>query len=60
MVLGHDAADLLELDADEVALIALPSIKLQDAVCWNNLNQESRAKMNRDGVTDEETLRRVS
>lgn len=60
MVLGHDAAELLELEPDEVALIALPSIKQQGAVCWNNLNQGSRAEMNRDGVTDEETLRRVS
>lgn len=60
MVLGHDAAELLELEPDEVALIALPSIKQQGAVCWNNLNQGLRAEMNRDGVTDEEILRRLS
>jgi hypothetical protein len=32
MVLGHDAAELLELEPDEVALLALPSIKQQGAV----------------------------
>lgn len=60
MVLGHDAAELLELDPDEVALIALPSLKAKGAVCWNNFNLDARAEMHRDGVTEEETLRRVS
>jgi hypothetical protein len=60
MVMGHDAEELLGLDPDEVALIALPWLKDKGEVCWNNLNQDSRAEMNRDGVTDEETIRRVS
>lgn len=50
MVLGHDSAERLELEPAEVALIALPSIQ-QGAVCWIDLNQGSRAEMNRDGVT---------
>jgi DNA-binding transcriptional ArsR family regulator len=60
MVMGHDTEELLGLDPDEVALIALPWLKEKGEVCWNNLNQDSRAEMNRDGVTDEETIRRVS
>jgi hypothetical protein len=60
VVLGQDALVLLELEPDEVALIALPSIQQQGSVSWNNLNQRCRTEMARDGVTDEETLRRVS
>lgn len=60
VLLGHDAAELLELEPDELALIALPILQLQGAVCWNNQNQASRADVRRAGVADRETLRRVS